>query len=219
MEKQVLMPGVVVYKNAIPKEWNLIERYETALTKPDSRFKWHGAEVGYGDRTESHRNCQDFKYKAEHLGEIDEYSKDLADMHNLISTSIWNCLDDYSRDYRILVKYMEAINVVKYGPGEYFNYHSDDGEPYRCTVSTVAYINDDYEGGELDFSFFDLTWKPEAGDMIVFPSSYLYAHASLPIKNGTKYSLVTMTDRNEFAHYNDSPIYHNMETRQQRGLV
>lgn len=219
MEKQVLMPGVVVYKNAIPKEWNLIERYEASLNREGSPFKWHGAEVGYGDRIESHRNCQDFKYKFEELGEMNEYSQDLGDMHKLISNSIWDCLADYGRTYNVNVSYMEAINVVKYGPGEYFNHHSDDGEAYRCTVSTVAYINDDYEGGELDFLFFDLKWKPEAGDMIVFPSSYIYSHASLPVRNGIKYSLVTMTDRNEFAHYDQSPIYHPVETRKQRGML
>jgi predicted 2-oxoglutarate/Fe(II)-dependent dioxygenase YbiX len=125
----------------------------------------------------------------------------------MISKSLRECLDDYAIDYKIHVSYQEAINVVKYGPGEYFNVHSDDGEPYRCTVSAVGYINDDYVGGELWYEYFKLKYIPNAGDFVIFPSSYIYAHASLPVESGTKYSLVIMTDRNEIAHKNDSPVY------------
>jgi predicted 2-oxoglutarate/Fe(II)-dependent dioxygenase YbiX len=207
IEKNIVAPGIVVYKNAIPVELDLMRRYENALSKDDSRFYWEDAQVGYGDLQNKHRNCKDFKYKIENLGKEDEDSYDLMKMHNEISLALRTCLDDYCAMYPVEVSYQEAINVVKYGPNDFFNVHSDDGEPYRCTVSTVGYINDDYDGGELWFNFFDVKIKPQAGDLVISPSAYVYSHASLPVLSGTKYALVTMFDRSEFAHKKDSPVY------------
>lgn len=213
INKEIVGPGIVVYKNAFPVELDLINRYEHVLGNDESRFSWEDAQVGYGKLENDHRNCKDFKYKVEHLGREDKYSTDLKLMHEQISSVLRECLNDYGAMYGVHVEYQEAINVVKYGPNEFFNVHSDDGEPYRCTVSTVGYINDDYDGGELWFNFFDVKIKPEAGDLVISPSAYIYSHASLPVTSGTKYALVTMFDRTEFAHKNDSPVYHSIDNR------
>ena len=98
------------------------------------------------------------------------------------------------------MNYMEAINFVKYGPKQHFAVHADHGFSYICTVSSIVYLNDNYEGGELWFPYLDLKIKPSAGDMIFFPSTYIYAHASLPVSEGIKYSAVTMFDYNDDAH-------------------
>lgn len=206
LSKEIVGTGIVVYKNAFTKELNLIDRYEQILSNKESRFNWEDAQVGFGELASEHRNCKDFKYKPEHLDNSKE-AEELKLIHKEITQILRKCLDDYSAMYGIRVEYQEAINVVKYGPNEFFNVHSDDGEPYRCTISTVGYINDDYDGGELWFNFFDVKIKPEAGDLVISPSSYIYSHASLPVTSGTKYALVTMFDRTEFAHKKDSPVY------------
>lgn len=98
------------------------------------------------------------------------------------------------------MNYMEAINFVRYQPGDHFAVHADHGFSYICTVSSIVYLNDNYSGGELFFPYMDIKWKPEAGDMVFFPSTYIYAHASLPVTEGVKYSAVTMFDYNDDAH-------------------
>jgi hypothetical protein len=218
MDKEIIGPGIVAYKNALPKEWDLIERLEASLTKDDSSFKWQGAKVGYFESNLDHRNCQDFKYTGTSLGEETEHSKDLYLIHDQVHTSLRKCLDDYGHDYQVQVEWIGAFNMVKYGPGEKFNVHSDDGEPYRCTISAVGYLNDDYSGGDLYFNHFDLTYTPRAGDFVIFPSSYIYSHASIPVTEGVKYATVVMTDRSSFAHFNDSPVYHSVEEREKRGV-
>ena len=49
------------------------------------------------------------------------------------------------------------------------------------------------EGG-LRFDKLNLEIKPKAGDLYIFPSTFVFPHRAMPVKSGTKYSLVTMLD-------------------------
>ena len=81
--------------------------------------------------------------------------------------------------------------------------HADHGFSYSATVSLVGYPNSDYVGGGLYFPKLDLKIQPEAGDLYIFPSTYLFSHRAMPVKSGIKYSIVTMTDYNDAAHSPD----------------
>lgn len=207
---EVVAPSIYVYKNAINTSWQLVDRIEAALAKDGTRFSWQEAGVGYGKVATEYRACKDFKMNEITLGERDEFSEDLLDLHSEIMASLKTCLEHYKpENYLAQVDHFEVINVVRYGKGEFFKTHTDDGDPYRCTVSAVGYPNDDYLGGELYFPKFDLKYKPEAGDLVIFPSAYSYAHSSEPVlDDGIKYSLVIMMDRNSFAHRKDSPTFY-----------
>ena len=94
------------------------------------------------------------------------------------------------------MNYWEAMNFIKYEPGQHFDEHSDHGYSYICTVSTITYLNDDYIGGELFFPKINIRIKPKAGSVIIFPSTYLFSHIAEPIISGTKYCIATMLDYN-----------------------
>jgi predicted 2-oxoglutarate/Fe(II)-dependent dioxygenase YbiX len=127
-------------------------------------------------------------------------------LHEEVYQKLKLCIDDYAAYWGINVVYYEAFNFVKYeGEGKHFRIHADHGPAYTCTVSAVIYLNDDYEGGELQFPRLDnLVYKPKAGDIAVFPSNYIYEHASLPIKSGIKYCVVVMTDINNLSHQREA---------------
>ena len=57
-------------------------------------------------------------------------------------------------------------------------------------LSIVGVLNDDYDGGEF-IMFDDYEIKFKAGDLIIFPSVFLYPHLVKPIKQGTRYSFVS----------------------------
>lgn len=221
LEYDILGPSIYIYRNAIPKEWDVINRIESALAKEGTRFNWQPAGTGYGDIVEDARKCVDFKINEETLQPRDEYSSDLIDMWNDTMHSLKVCVEHYkSQNYLAQIEHYEVINIVRYGKGEYFKVHTDDGDPYRCTLSAVGYPNDDYEGGELWFPKFELNYKPQAGDFVLFPSAFSYAHSSEPVTNDSlKYSFVIMMDRNTFAHRADSPIFHSESLRQEHGVV
>jgi hypothetical protein len=220
IEYEVLGPSIYVYKNVLPENWDIIKRVNAALDIPGTRFQWRQAQTGFHDTALQYRKCMDFKIEPRSLGPKDQYSED---MYNLWENTIDNLkmvLEHYKpENYLAEISYFEAINIVRYGKGEFFKVHSDDGDPYRCTVSAVGYVNDDYEGGELWFPKFQLKYTPKAGEMVLFPSAYAYAHSSEPITNdGVKYSFVIMMDRNEFANRHDSPINYPDEYLAEYGI-
>ena len=196
--------GINIYRNVFSKEDS--ERYikilESNLTG-DKKYKWSDATVTNSPNPiKKARDCVDFKYKKENLGPRDEHNTELIDLHEEIYQKLKFCVDDYATYWGISVVYYEAFNFVKYeGEGKHFNIHADHGPAYNCTVSCVIYINEDYEGGDIRFPRFDgYTHTPKIGDIILCPSNYIYEHASLPMKSGTKYCVVVMTDINELGH-------------------
>ena len=83
-------------------------------------------------------------------------------------------------------------------------------------LSSVGYLNDNYEGGELFFDKLNLKIKPKAGDLYLFPSAYIYSHAAMPVISGTKYSIVTMLDYLEAPH---TPLYREIEKKYTQGYA
>jgi len=67
-------------------------------------------------------------------------------------------------------------------------------------VSLVGYLNDNYDGGEIAFDMYDIKVKPDAGDLIIFPSNYMFMHKAMPVTSGVKYSIVTMLDYSDKFH-------------------
>tara|TARA_B100000575_G_C23029872_1_gene592964 strand:- start:494 stop:1081 length:588 start_codon:yes stop_codon:yes gene_type:complete len=57
-------------------------------------------------------------------------------------------------------------------------------------LSVLGVLNDDYEGGEF-IMFDDTEIKFDKGDILVFPSIFLYPHKVEPVKSGTRYSYIS----------------------------
>jgi len=197
--KEMLFPGVWVYRDVIKPELQLIERTSQFLASDENEYEWQDATVGYMEKRLDYRDCQDFK-----IGEI----KNPVTKEDFELNKIWQdayatqlpAVEDYCAKYNVRMNYWEVMNFIQYGPGQHFQEHADHGFSYSATVSLVAYPNDDYEGGELVFPKLDLSIKPKAGDLYIFPSTYLFSHVAKPVHSGRKYSIVTMLDYNDHAH-------------------
>lgn len=216
---EYLYPGIIVYRDVFTKELDLINRLEGILANESSDNQWKQATTGYATLEKSYRDCYDFKIKK------NTDNPEGKTESKLMLEKIWEDakavqvapVEHYRAGFGIAeLKYWEAFNFIKYGPGQHFDVHSDHGYSYVSTLSSVGYINDDYEGGELYFDKINLKIKPRAGDLYLFPSSFIYSHAAMPVISGMKYSIVTMLDYHEAPH---TPRYREIEKEFSEGFL
>jgi hypothetical protein len=85
---------------------------------------------------------------------------------------------------------LNAFYLKKWNQGQNMGPHFDgqDGDS-RLAFSIVTYINEDYEGGEISFPNHNITVKPKAGSLIMFPSQLPFIHQVNMIKSGTRYMI------------------------------
>lgn len=90
---------------------------------------------------------------------------------------------------------MEKINLYKYNSSQGMGPHADSEDPTgtgsNLKYSLVTYLNDDYEGGEIEFKNQQVRIKPKAGSLVMFPSTYPFIHESLPTRSGRKVMYTT----------------------------
>jgi predicted 2-oxoglutarate/Fe(II)-dependent dioxygenase YbiX len=116
----------------------------------------------------------------------------MQDIHNQMYFLLLAASMPYLNRYRINEPiYHEPYQALKYRTGEGYKEHYDGGTDMGRSVSAVIYLNDDYEGGHIEFPNFKIKLKPEKGMLILFPSNYAYRHIAHEVTSGTKYSLVT----------------------------
>lgn len=192
--------GINLYHNAIKNVQEIIDTLENNLDDNDQFYKWRYALVNDQENTASARLCFDFKYNDSAYIPGNEKSEKIQKIYLDVKNAVLACMSDYERNWNFNMTYYEAYNFVKYGAGEYFRTHVDHG-PYNCyTTSIVVYLNDDYEGGEIEWNRFGLKIKPPAGSIAMFPSNFIYEHESHLITNGIKYAVVIMSDYNDLNH-------------------
>lgn len=114
-------------------------------------------------------------------------------IHNQIAALIDECVGKYSTFFDTGFGSHENYSLLKYegSKGDHYDAHYDGGATNNRWISVIIYLNEDYEGGELEFIHFGVKIKPKSGSIIIFPSNYAYSHIAHTVKSGTKYAIVT----------------------------
>lgn len=92
------------------------------------------------------------------------------------------CTDQYNAQLRVFEK--SEVHLIKFDIGYSMNKHVDTTGDF----AVIYYINDDYEGGEINFPEFNLKIKPNANSFIMFPSNDDYLHEVLTNTGKDRYS-------------------------------
>ena len=97
---------------------------------------------------------------------------------------------------------VEPFPMMKYKPGDYFNWHSDltGGFATQRTATMIMYLNDDFEGGSTCFQHLDLKIQPKRGSALVYyytPAEPLI-HCGEAVTSGTKFILNAFVRNGEF---------------------
>ena len=105
----------------------------------------------------------------------------------------------YWRDCRITAQHVnpdhawEEIRMKRYraNTADEFRPHTDswNAETARRFLVYFWYLQDVEAGGETEFYGLDrpLKIQPRAGRLVMFPATWQYLHAGLPVQAGTKY--------------------------------
>lgn len=182
MTKTELCPGVVVYHTGF--DFSHIVNLNSNWSNEYIKDKDTG-EV-YVDLNRRNNTSIDIPYicSSNDSEEICNISKQITDLFKEYENDYFNYFDTSCKSH-------QPYKLMKYEVGGMFDMHSDDGGGTFRRVSEVFYINDDYLGGEIEFKHFNIIYKPKAGDLIIFPSSYVYMHQVVPVKEGIRYSIAS----------------------------
>jgi len=110
--------------------------------------------------------------------------------------------------YKLLAKHVgkkirsfTTPDLMRYTRGGYYKAHSDADifdpkmgiwkKVLDRDYSLLLYLNNDFEGGAVRFEHFNYTFFPEKGDLLIFPSDYLYLHEALLVTAGVRYVIVS----------------------------
>jgi hypothetical protein len=97
--------------------------------------------------------------------------------------------DLLEKEYGFPVK-NKNVFVGRWDVGDNLDLHVDDlGTTSTNHMATLIYLNSDYEGGEIEFPTHNISHKPQAGDLIMFPGNMHYAHEVKTITSGSRFSI------------------------------
>ena len=106
----------------------------------------------------------------------------------------WRMVPAVQKAFRFNITRYEYLQVGRYTAEDsgHFIAHRDDGNAANAhrRFAITANLSDGYDGGELSFPEYGASFKPGAGDAIVFSCSLL--HEALTVTRGERFMLVGM---------------------------
>jgi hypothetical protein len=190
MIKEILDPKIFYYKSLIanPKAFvKRIEDLDLKISHPLLLSSWQP----WVSSTKLDDVFGQFKTGPAKFSFVSEEEKESALILSTIDDIFNMCVEDYSKHVDMDLGYLpNEITIRKYNPGGQMGPHidcEDNDDESRLTASMVLYLNDDFEGGEVEFPQQGIRLKPEPGSLLIFPSTKPYYHASSTIISGNKY--------------------------------
>lgn len=171
------------------------------LPKEDCEYIVNSISQRDWKKHEWHENINN-SYQSEQEKELDVYMSDEV-LQEKLHPYILKAINDYTKE-----KFFDADKtkylVTRYSPVRFNRYenakmrtHYDhihsifDGDRKGIPVlSILGVLNDNYKGG--NFLFYDEhEVKLRQGDILIFPSIFLYPHKVREVTEGTRYSFIT----------------------------
>lgn len=197
---EVLDLGIAYYTNVIKDPASLINEIEEL----DKRYQEDNTPVRtsvkpwvawtYGEGANKLMFCwQKFIPQVEHIPLDDVYREEQISISSQLFGALDKTLHHYTTElYPFAEKNIKSrehtMHLLKYDESGHLPAHQDQGISSRV-LSVLLYLNDDYEGGEIEFRHSNLKFKPKAGSVLFFPSNFLYVHEVYPVTKGPRYAL------------------------------
>jgi hypothetical protein len=181
--------GVTIKHNFLPNETcdKLVAFAE--MRKADRlKVRIPNSEIGAAQEVEDKKRVAYFVDLGNKQKIIDKWVADI--FHKFLTSKIKKKIRSY-----------EKAQLMRYTHGGFYQPHSDadffdeERQEWKKVLdrdySLLLYLNDDYERGSIHFEYFNYTFKPAKGDLLIFPSNYLYLHEARQVKSGVRYVVVS----------------------------
>lgn len=190
MIKEVLHPEIYYYKNIIDNPQSIIDEIEKmdSLQTSSSQISPWKTWTAYNDTAVYGSVKEAYMHLFQNNNDADRHNSKVASM---VAYNAIKMAEEYALETGVELGYLPVyFRISKYNTGVYMGPHVDSGygEDDKSTVSMVIYLNDNYDGGEIEFPNHNIKIKPEAGSAVVFPSVGCL-HDPKPITSGNKYMI------------------------------
>jgi Rps23 Pro-64 3,4-dihydroxylase Tpa1-like proline 4-hydroxylase len=147
-----------------------------------------GIEPGVSHNRKEIRNTEIYSF----------YDGSLSSTHwgHYLRRIVSNYYNNYQKTFNTEAFKIISLDILKYEVGGFYKMHSDHHVNMPRTLSVIIFLNNDYEGGELNFhdpvtNEIYKTIKPFPGRCIMWPSNFMYPHSVSPVTKGTRYAIVS----------------------------
>ncbi|MEI6586654.1 MAG: 2OG-Fe(II) oxygenase [Sediminibacterium sp.] len=183
---------------------NMIVELENFMTQEEIDFLENAARnITIWDVTESHMNengivVYDANYWKDRVCTTPSLNKNDISIAPVLERLFERLKPIIEEFYSVKVK-PTGTTIVRWLPGQFQNPHADKelhegpdaGLPNdfpNYDLSSLFYLNDDYEGGELYFPLQGVQFKPKKGAAYFFPGDKNYIHGVTEIKKSIRYT-------------------------------
>lgn len=117
--------------------------------------------------------------------------------HGVLKEKIKNACEDVLKKQLAEVSY----HAQKWIEGSYASFHSDNsdenGNPSefeRSKYAAFIYLNENFDGGHLNFKNYDISIKPKTGTIAIFSGGYKNEHEVTKVHNGIRFTIGSFWD-------------------------
>lgn len=202
LEHKEIYPNVYVYKNILENVDELYSIMKESEANSEGKYflkpwdKW--AHFGTYTQIKNEAECDEETKLSEMYIKEKSFAEQVQKAYDI-------ALEDYIQQTNFVMpekswlsgcsfsKYNDQVDVLSNQMT--MQYHTDhitsekDMPGPKFTITCTMYINDDYDGGDIEFYVDGVlaNHKPSAGDILIFPSTEPYYHGVKTISNGQKF--------------------------------
>jgi len=193
--KNNLLTNILIAPNVISKEG---VAFIMEHAKRQKKVDLSVFDPEQSNQTKNTKFSVDKKVRDTQMLDLEDIAGEIIDLFRNVVTNVINPF------YEFEVKDSELPQLLHYGIDGHYMPHCDGeslwkppgNEPLiwrKSTdrdLSTVLFLNDNFEGGDFVFPELRVRVRPEPGMLVCFPSTHEYLHGVEPVTKGTRYSIV-----------------------------
>lgn len=154
--------------------------------------EWKNGSIGEYNVDSNIRDCDSIFISKESI--INKNPNIRKNLDDRIYRVVSECLKDYIQlhyTFRSNIESDSGYSLLRYKKGQFIKTHIDASSRSARELSLSINLNQDYTGGEFSFFNGELNFNLKKGDIIIFPSNFMYPHEVLPVLSGIRYSIIT----------------------------